>query len=281
MGVQSAGRRVAYDRLWGGLLLATAFLPVRVGDETHTMWGAAAALSPGVALWLILGALTGLVALATGFLGRHGRGRHFTNFSMAVAVLALPIFAPAIWEQFPDANPARLPVRDLAGVGWVMLIAILTIYAGAGIRITRPNQIVGQILSGCGALLLMVFALMPVGREKHRAFIEERVKMLLHWGTRWREAAPFTLLMLAAFLALMLFIRTRREVLFARLTRALLTAGILFPLAMPLIEAVVTHQPLWPQLPMIGDRMRLLAPMFLALDGCIAVVAISITRSSD
>ena len=88
---------------------------------------------------------------------------------------------------------------------------------------------------------------------------------------------PFPLVALAALVATCNLVRSRAEVLWAKATRILLVGGLLFGLVTPLLDAGLAAQ----HAPRAWGMLRFLAPLFLSLDGCIAFVAISITRSGD
>ena len=71
------------------------------------------------------------------------------------------------------------------------------------------------------------------------------------------------------------FVRTPLEVVFAKLTRAALIGGLLFWIALPFIES---NAPLEAHLPVAWGSLRFLGPLFLAVDGTIAFMAISFSR---
>lgn len=270
--------RVAYDKFWGPLLLLCALVPVRLDGESYP-WQLV--YRPGLPLpvkaWLLALPLAGIVAIVAGISGARGRGRHFANFLAGVLCLALPIAIPAIYRAFPEASPDQLPLGDVGSVGWVMLLALLAIYAGSGMRIVRPSQVPGQAVGALGALLLGVFAFLPAEGEE-TSFALERFLAMKEWGTRWRELLPFVLLAAAAAVGVLNLLRSRAEVVLAKLTRVLLVAGLLAWLALPFLSAgtdLKTH------LPQAWGALHLLAPLFLALDGAIACVAVTITRSSE
>jgi len=270
--------RVAYDKFWGPLLLLCAAVPVRLDGESYP-WQLV--VRPGLPLtvkaWLAALPLAGVVAVVAGLSGARGRGRHLANFLAGVLCLALPIALPAIWTAFPEASPARLPLGDIGSVGWVMLLSLLAIYAGSGMRIVRPAQVPGQAVGALGALLLGVFAFLP-SEGSEQSFALARILRMPEWNTRWRELLPFVLFGSAATLGTLNLIRSRLEVPLAKLTRVLLIAGLLAWLAVPFLSDGGT---LRAHLPQAWGALHLLAPLFLALDGAIGCVAVTITRSSE
>jgi len=270
--------RVSYDKFWGPLLVLGAVLPVRLDGQSYP-WQLVfrEGLAPTVKAWLVALPLAGIVAVVAGLSGARGRGRHFANFLAGSLCLVLPLAVPAIWVAFPEASPDRLPLRDVGSVGWVMLLALLAIYAGSGMRIVRPSQVPGQAVGALGALLLGVFAFLP-SEGSETSFALERVLLLREWGTRWKELLPFVLFGGAAILGTVNLVRSRAEVVLAKLTRALLVLGLLAWLALPLLSDV---QGLAAHLPQAWGALHLLAPLLLALDGAIACVAVTITRSSE
>jgi len=82
----------------------------------------------------------------------------------------------------------------------------------------------------------------------------------------------------AAILGTLNLIRSRAEVVLAKLTRVLLVTGLLAWLALPFLAE---GGDLKAHLPQAWGALHLLAPLFLALDGAIACVAVTITRSSE
>jgi len=170
---------------------------------------------------------------------------------------------------------------DLGSVGWVMLLALISIYAGSGIRIVRPTQIAGQALGALGAMMLAVFAFLPMeGQEQSFAYM--RIERMPQFATEWRELVPFCLLGLAASCGTFNLLRTRAEVELAKITRLLIVAGLLFWVTLPFFESGQAEGgTLERHLPNAWGGLRVIAPLFLALDGCIAFLAISITRSND
>jgi hypothetical protein len=223
--------------------------------------------TPLAKVWLLAVPAAGLVALLLS--ASRGRGRHVTNFLSGASCLALPLLAPAIWRAFPEANPAALALGDLGSVGAVMCLALLALYAGSGMRVARPAQVPGQALGALGGLLLAVFAFLPAeGSEESLALV--RVRALLELPARWRELLPFLLFGLAAVVGTLNLVRSRAEVVLAKGTRLLIVLGLAAWLGLP--EA---------PLPRAWGALHLLAPLFLALDGAIAYVAVTITRSSE
>ncbi|MCK6461822.1 MAG: hypothetical protein L6Q95_18230 [Planctomycetes bacterium] len=272
------GRRISYDRFWGLLLLLCGALPLRLDGESYP-WSLV--LRPGLSLpvkaWLAAFPAAGLVALALGLSGARGRGRHLASFVAGTICLALPLALPAVWDAFPEASPRSLPLGDVGSVGWVMLLSLLAIFAGSGMRIVRPAQVPGQAVGALGALLLGIFAFLP-SEGSETSFALTRILRFAQWSERWRELLPFTLLAAAAILGTVNLLRSRAEVVLAKLTRALLVAGLLAWLSIPFLEKggdLAAH------LPRAWGALHLLSPLFLALDGAIACVAMTITRSSE
>ena len=270
--------RVSYDKFWGPLLLLCAVVPARLDGESYP-WQLVE--RPGLPLpvkaWLMALPVAGIVAVVVGLSGARGRGRHFANFLAGTLCLALPAALPAIWSAFPEAGPNRLPLGDIGSVGWVMLLALLAIYAGSGMRIVRPAQVPGQAVGALGALLLGVFAFLP-SEGSETSFALTRIHRLKEWNLHWRELLPFVLLGSAAILGTLNLIRSRAEVVLAKLTRVLLVTGLLAWLALPFLAE---GGDLKAHLPQAWGALHLLAPLFLALDGAIACVAVTITRSSE
>lgn len=270
--------RVSYDKFWGPMLLLCAVVPARLDGESYP-WQLVQ--RPGLPLpvkaWLIALPVAGIVALVAGLSGARGRGRHFANFLAGLLCLALPIALPAVSTAFPEASPERLPLGDIGSVGWAMLLSLLAIYAGSGMRIVRPAQVPGQVVGALGALLLGVFAFLPA-EGSDTSFALARILRMPGWNTRWRELLPFVLFGSAAILGTLNLIRSRAEVVLAKLTRALLVTGLLAWLALPFLSdsgSLASH------LPQAWGALHLLAPLFLALDGATACVAVTITRSSE
>lgn len=268
--------RVGYDKFWGAILLLSAAVPIRLDGESYP-WQIV--LRPGLPLparaWIGALPLAGLVGIVAGASGGRGRARHFANFAAGALCLVLPIALPAIWAAFPEASPDRLPLRDVGSVGWVMLLALVAIYGGSGMRIVRPAQIPGQAIGALGALLLGVFAFLP-SEGSETSFAMRRILLLREWNARWRELLPFVLLGGAAILGTLNLVRSRAEVALAKLTRMLLVAGLLAWLALPFLAGDLDSH-----LPQAWGALHLLAPLFLALDGAIAFLAVTITRSSE
>lgn len=272
------GRRISYDRFWGLLLLLCGALPLRLDGESYP-WQLV--LRPGLPLpvkaWLVAFPVAGLMAIVFGLSGARGRGRHLANFLAGSLCVALPLALPSIWDAFPEASPRRLPLGDVGSVGWVMLVALLAIYAGSGMRIVRPAQVPGQAVGALGALMLGIFAFLP-SEGSETSFALARILRMGEWSARWRELLPFVLFTAAAALGTVNLVRSGAEVLLAKLTRALLVAGLLAWISIPFLEK---GGDLAPHLPRAWGTLHLLAPLFLALDGAIACIAVTITRSNE
>jgi len=273
-------RRISYDRFWGGILLIGCALPYRLDGESY-VWNLFRAGSPAVKVWLIIAFLAGLFGVVAGIVRWRGRPRHLANFVLGGATLGLPAFAMSIWDTFPETNPAVLPLGELGSVGWVMLAALVAIYAGSGIRIVRPAQIAGQALGALGAFLLAVFAFLPMeGDERSLAFIH--LKLTPEFSDHWRQLVPFCLLALGGLFRTLNLLRSRAEVVLARLTRLLVVAGMMFWVVLPFIDAVrAAPSQLEHHMPAAWGGLHVIAPLFLMLDGCVAFLAITITRSGD
>jgi hypothetical protein len=80
----------------------------------------------------------------------------------------------------------------------------------------------------------------------------------------------------ATALALVNLLRSRAEVALAKATRLFLAAALFSVLALPLLGADTAHHhaAAW-------GGLRLLAPLFLALDGAVAYLAATITRGDE
>ncbi|MHC4729880.1 MAG: hypothetical protein ACYS6Z_04705 [Planctomycetota bacterium] len=273
-------RRISYDRFWGGVLLVSCALPYRLDGESYS-WHLFRDGSPAVKAWLIAAFIAGLFGVVAGVARWRGRPRHLANFILGGVTLGLPAFAPSIWDTFPETNPAVLPLGELGSVGWVMLAALVAIYAGSGIRIVRPPQIAGQALGALGALLLAVFAFLPMeGDERSLALIH--LKLAPAFSDHWRHLVPFCLLALGGLFGTLNLLRSRSEVGLARLTRLLVVAGMLFWVVLPFIDAVrATPDQLALHMPAAWGGLHVIAPLFLTLDGCVAFLAITITRSGE
>jgi hypothetical protein len=270
--------RVSYDKFWGAWLVLCAVFPVRL-DGLSYPWQLVRRgdLPLAARAWIAALPLAGVVGVVGGLSGSRGRARHFASFLAGTLCLVLPIAIPSIWATFPEASPDRLPLGDLGSVGWVMLLSLLAIYAGSGMRIVRPSQVPGQAVGALGALLLGVFAFLP-SEGSETSFAAARLARLREWRTAWRDLLPFVLLGSAAVLGTLNLLRSRLEVPLAKLTRLLLVAGLLAWLAIPFLAEATDVKA---HLPQAWGALHLLGPLFLALDGAIAFVTMSITRSSE
>lgn len=274
-----AGRRVSYDKVWGALLLVTCAMPAAAGDGRFLWQRDYSAASAVEIAWLAAGSLAGLLGLVMGVLGLRGRGRHLGNFFLGTLTLALPLFDPGIWVRYPWTNPARLPLGGLGSVGWVMLCGLAAVYAGSGMRVTRPSQFTGQALGALGAFLIAAFALMPVDGGGVPVAVA-RVRLAFEPGAAWRATVPFCLVALAVALGLVNLLRTRAEVPLAKASRLFLAGALLFWVALPFAE-FGSGGDLAHHLPVAWGALRFFGPLFLALDGCVAFAAISFTRAND
>jgi hypothetical protein len=156
-----------------------------------------------------------------------------------------------------------------------MLLACVAMHAGSGIRIARPTQVAGQALGALGALLLAVFAFLP-GEGAATPYAVERLLALSSFPEGALPLLPFLLAASATTLALFNLLRSRAEVPLAKLTRLLLVGALFAVLALPLLGADRAHHhaAAW-------GGLRLLAPIFLALDGAVAYLAATITRGDE
>ena len=273
-------RRISYDRFWGGILLVSCALPYRLDGESY-FWHLFRDGSPAVKAWLIAALIAGLYGVVAGIARWRGRPRHLANFVLGGVMLGLPAFAPSIWDTFPETNPAVLPLGELGSVGWVMLAALVAIYSGSGISIARPGQIAGQAVGALGAFLLAVFAFLPMeGDEQSLAFIH--IELASAFSDHWRHVVPFALLALGGLFGTLNLLRSRVEVVLAKLTRLLVVAGMLFWVVLPFVDAVrAAPDQLALHMPAAWGALHVIAPLFLMLDGCVAFLAITITRSGE
>jgi hypothetical protein len=271
-------KRVSYDRWWGLLLLLTCAMPVATDGPAWILPLIAFQPDVVVSIWLVLGTLAGLAAFGLGMGDSPARWRHFTNFALGSACLAMPLLDGRIWQAFPYANPALLPVGSLKNAGWVMLVGFGALYAGSGIRIVRPSQPLGQAIGALGAFLLCVFAFLPTEVGTNEApYAVERLGLLANIQAGWRDLTPFLLIAFGVVCGIVNLTRTPLEIAFAKLTRLLLVVGLLFWIALPFLEK---NAPLASHLPVAWGTLRLLGPFFLAVDGAVAFLTISITRAA-
>ncbi len=269
--------RIRYDLFWGVFLAATCLMPATLEGGSY-LWNLVAEHeNPWVRTWLLLAPVAAAAALLGAFVGWRSRARHFVNFALAAAQLILPMAAGLIWMEFPMSNPASLPLTSLGEMGWVVLVAMTAIYVGSGIRVTRPSQVAGQAFAALGSLVLAVFAFLPTA-SGDTPFAITHLKQLPQIATEWRDQVPFVLLAGAALCSMLNLMRSRAEVILAGLTRLLMVAGLLFWIVRPFLEGGV---PLRTHVPAAWGALRFIAPWFLALDGGVAFVAISITRSEN
>jgi len=274
---QAVRGRIRYDLFWGALLAASCFLPATLRDDARLWHLVSRHPDPRVRAWLLLAPVAALAALLGAWSGWRSRMRHLLNFALGAAQLALPLFAPAVWQAFPTANPAALPLGDLGEMSWVVLVAMTAIYVGSGIRVARPSQVVGQAFAALGALLLAIFSFLPPSAGGP-PFAVVRFGALADFAAEWRDQLPFVLMAGAAVLGTLNLTRTRAEVFFAGVTRLLMVAGLLFWIVRPFLEG---GAPLRTHVPEAWGALRFLGPWFLALDGAVTFVAISITRSDS
>ena len=278
MSATNAGRRVAYDRMWGALLLLSCLIPAQFTDERALVQRFYVPGNLPLSTWVLLGTGTGLVAVIMGFFGFRGRWRHGTNILLGCLVLAMPLFWPSIWDSFPPASPAQLPLASLGSVGWVMLLALGAIYVGSGIRVARPTQFFGMALGTVGALVVAIFACLPrtVGGS---GYASERVLQFREFGAHWRTLVPPVLVAAAVICAIANMVTNRFEVGLARGARLLLVGALLFVILVPFV-ATNRDELAW-HAPAAWGAVRFFGPLFLAIDGAIAFTAISITRTQE
>ena len=181
-----SGHRVAYDRVWGAFLLATAWVPPSIAGGEWTFWVPG---DPALSVWVLGAGAVGLLAIVLGFAGIRSRSRHAINIVGGCLLVATPLFLPRVWDQFPFVNPARLPLAEIGRTGWVMLLALGADYAGSGIRLARPSQFVGLGLATTGALIAAIFACLPeaVGGS---GYASAQVLVFREFSTRWAELLP-------------------------------------------------------------------------------------------
>jgi len=278
MGVEQAGRRVAYDRTWGILLLASCLIPAQLTAEgalEQRFWIPG---DPHVSAWLLVGTLAGAIALILGLSGFRGRWRHFTNIAFGCTALAIPLFVPHVWESFPLANPAHLPIADVGRIGWVMLLALGAMYIGSGIRVTRPTQFTGLALGTAGALVMTLFACIPasVGGS---GYASEKVLLFRDFGDNWGELLPTALVAASIVCAVFNMVRNKFEVRLAKISRILLVSALVVVILLPFLKR--DDGQLSVHAPAAFGAVRFFGPLFLAIDGAIAFTAISITRGQE
>jgi len=275
MSATIAGRRVAYDRVWGSLLFLSGFVaPPGVASEPF----AERFLVRGDAVlttWLVAGTLAGLIAAILGQAGLRGRGRHGLNIAFGLALLAMPLFFPVVWNRFPSAGPDPIPLVAFGRAGTVMLLALGSIYIGAGIRVARPTHFAGLSLGTVGALVVAMFACLPeaVGGS---GYASGRIFEFRGIAENWRDLLPVVLVAGAVACSIANMVRNRLEVALARATRLLLVAALMLLILLP-----TAGGEWYDHLPAAWGSVRFFGPLFLALDGAIAFTAISITRSQE
>jgi len=278
MSATNAGRRVAYDRVWGALLLLSCLIPAQLTKEGAWVQRFYVPGSVTLSAWVLGGTGAGLVAVMLGLSGFRGRWRHGINIALGCGLLAMPLIWPSIWDSFPSADPSRMPLASLGKVGWVMLLALGAVYVGAGLRIARPTNFAGLSLATVGGLVMIIFACLPrsVGGS---GYASERVLEFREFATSWQSLLPVVLVAAAVLCSVANMVRNRFEVAWARLTRMLLVSALLLVILLPFVSAGGDELS-W-HAPAAWGSVRFFGPLFLALDGAIAFTAISITRTQD
>ena len=220
---------MAYDRVWGAFLLATAWIPpAAAGGE----WAFLVPGDPALSAWVLGSGFFGLLAILLGFAGIRSRSRHLVNIFGGCLLVAAPLVLPSLWDEFPYVNPARLPLAEVGRTGWVMLLALGAVYAGSGVRVARPSQFVGLGMGTTGALIAAIFACLPaaVGGS---GYASERILVFRDFGTRWAELLPAALGAGAVTCAVFNMVRNRAEVTLARASRVLLVGALLATILLP------------------------------------------------
>ncbi|MEM8886283.1 MAG: hypothetical protein AAGD14_19660 [Planctomycetota bacterium] len=278
MAATNAGRRVSYDRLWGAVLLASCLIPAQISGEGALELRFIVPDDPTLTAWLIGGAAVGLIALGLGLAGARGRWRHSLNILLGGSLLAFPLVVPSLFESVPLADPARFSFNKLGSMGQVMLFGLGAIYIGAGIRVARPTQFAGMALSTIGALVVALFACLPVS-VGGSGFASERVLQFADLGAHWTGLVPVVLVAASVLCAIFNMVRNDYEVLLARASRLLLVGALLYVILLPFLvgkdDEIIWHAPA------AFGAIRFFGPLFLAVDGAIAFTAISITRTQE
>lgn len=266
---------MAYDRVWGAILLAIACIPPATSGGDWSFWVTG---DPALSAWVLGAGVVGLLAIILGFAGIRSRSRHAINILGGCALFAAPLFLPRIWDQFPYVNPARLPLAEVGRTSGVMLLALGAVYVGSGIRVARPSQFVGLGLGTTGALIAAIFVCLPedVGGS---GYASAQVLVFREFSTRWAELLPPALGAVAVACAFFNMVRNKAEVGLARASRLLLVGALLAAILLPFF--VKGNHDATSQLSVAWGALRFFAPLFLAIDGAIAFTAISITRSQD
>ena len=264
---------MAYDRTWGALLLLSCLIPVHLLTDSQAATPLWVEGQPRVSAWLIASALAAVMAVFLGLAGFRGRGRHFTNITLGCTVLAIPLFVPRVWETFPPANPARLPVTELGRIGWVMLLAMGGMYIGCGIRVARPTHFAGAALGTAGALILTLFACMPA-KVGGSGYASSKVFLFSDFKAHWSELLPVALVAAATICAIFNMVRNDKEVRLAKVARTLLASALIVMILARDGEIAWHAAAAWGAVSFFG-------PLFLAIDGATAFTAISITRSQE
>jgi len=260
------------------LLLLSCLIPARLTAETNYVQHFWIAGQPRASAWLLAGALAGLVALVLSLCAFRGRWRHFTNIFLGCTVLAIPLFVPSVWEAFPLANPACLPMASVGKLGAVMFLAVGAIYVGSGIRVARPTHFSGAALGTAGALILALFACMPqaVGGS---GYASSKILLFRDIRAQWTELIPVVLVAAATVCAIFNMVRNSKEVALAKLARLLLASALFMIILLPFLVARDGNLN-W-DAPAAFGAARFFGPLFLAIDGATAFTAISITRGQE
>ncbi len=280
--------QVAYDKFWGLVLLITCVVPLRIPDEADAspvfLWNALAAEGENAGpfqAWLMLGTLAGFVALGIGLLlSSRGRGRHAAVLGVAAATILLPMLKPGLSAGVGSEGLGfASPLLHIGPVSRLTLIAMLIAYAGSGMRIVRPGQIVAQLAGGLGSVLLLLSLFVPLDADG-LPIAFRIVEMYSEFSEHRVEVVMYSLVLLAAFLGIFNLIRTRVEVVLAQGTRLLLVSAYLVPVAESFLRegGGSFSATLMPQ---AWASVRILACVFLCFDSLIALMTILITRSND
>ncbi len=274
-------RKVAYDTLWGACLALSCVVPMelREGGGALMPWnaflGAAGEGAREYRVWLACGSAAGLAGLLFGLFNPGGRTRHAVNMLLGAATTWLLMATPAVKGFFPYAHPDALPMQAFGSLDRLAAWAAVAIYSGCGMRLVRPSCVAGHALAGLAGLLMALSFFLPGadGSLFSRATARLAVAPVF-------ETFPYAAIALAACLAALNFVRSPVELFLARSARLLLVAGMLSLLAGGLASAQRSAGTHW-ALPHVWGAVRFLGPLFLCLDGAIALLTVSLTRGAE